>query len=128
MRIKQFDVPVYHGLLVVAQGKNFKKICKKLGVKWRDVELNPMAGAVMLSVEEEGIIDYFMIFRPDVDWREVAHESLHFVNQLFADRGVVLDPKNDEPQAYMLGWAVARCSETLNKVKKPLIVHNYEVK
>lgn len=128
MIIKQFHIPIYHGLLVIAQGDDFEKICKKLKINWEDVQLGETAGAATILVEEDGAIDFFMIFRKEVDWREIAHESLHFVNNLFDSRGVKLDPKNDEPQAYMLGWVLTRCSETLRKIKKPLAVHNYELK
>lgn len=128
MRIKQFHIPVYHGSLIVAQGNDFEAICKKLDVNWDDVQLGETTGAATITVEEDGILDFFMLFRMGADWREVAHESLHFVNRLFANRGVILDPENDEPQAYMLGWALSRCSETLYRIEKPLILLNYEVK
>jgi len=45
----------------------------------------------------------------------IAHECKHFVNALFMQRGVELDPENDEPECYMLGWAVDQVCKAIEK-------------
>ena len=74
MRFKQFHIPLYHGSLVVAQGKDFKKMCERLEINWDDVDLGETSGAATITVEEDGAVEYFMLFRSEVDWREIAHE------------------------------------------------------
>jgi len=36
----------------------------------------------------------------------VVHEAVHVQNRTYEHAGAKLDTKNDEPQAYMLGWIV----------------------
>lgn len=35
----------------------------------------------------------------------ITHEILHFVNFIFTEIGAKIDQLNDEPQAYLAGWA-----------------------
>jgi len=36
----------------------------------------------------------------------IAHEAIHTKNHIFDSIGITLDPTNDEPEAYFMGWLV----------------------
>ena len=36
----------------------------------------------------------------------IAHEAIHTKNHIFDSIGIILDPTNDEPEAYFMGWLV----------------------
>ncbi len=48
----------------------------------------------------------FLIWSRKRDASVVAHESVHAVNWMLAERGYRFDPDNDEPQAYLVGALV----------------------
>jgi len=43
----------------------------------------------------------------------IAHEAKHLVNNIFIDISHELDPYNDEPECYLLGWIVNRIHEMI---------------
>jgi len=45
----------------------------------------------------------------------IAHESKHILNYIFIDKGIKLDPANDEPECYLLSWIVNRVYEAVKK-------------
>lgn len=48
----------------------------------------------------------------------VSHEALHATNNILTHAGVELDPRNDEPQAYLLSAIVDRVYEIYKTYKK----------
>jgi len=36
----------------------------------------------------------------------IAHEAIHTKNHIFDSIGIILDPTNDEPEAYFMTWLV----------------------
>jgi len=50
-------------------------------------------------------------FEPDT----VAHEAVHIVNHVYHFSGIIHDPKNDEPQAYLTGWVVGEIHRASKK-------------
>jgi hypothetical protein len=48
----------------------------------------------------------------------ISHESVHACNQLFESIGTKLDRKNDEPQAYLVGWFVNQITRNYLKFKE----------
>lgn len=45
----------------------------------------------------------------------VAHEALHISRMILTSRGVVFDPNNDEPYAYMVGWVAGIAYKSIPK-------------
>lgn len=47
----------------------------------------------------------------------ISHEADHLCNQLFKGIGATVDIDNDEPHAYLLGWAVKQITRNYLKLK-----------
>jgi hypothetical protein len=61
--------------------------------------------------------DYYVIVAPDASCGTVAHEAVHLVNRIFADRGQDADCRNDEVFAYHVGWFVRLMSSFICKIR-----------
>jgi len=112
MLSKTITIPLYHGDLIIHQVKDLKEVSDKYGTQ----DLHGFEAASFRNDKKNGYSRYVLAFEETVDPMIIAHECLHFVGQLFADRYMVMDINNDEPQAYLLGWAVKQCHKYL-KIK-----------
>lgn len=111
MRKRKFKIPIYHGCLHVIYSKNIDKLVKKYNL---NEEAEKADAFVFKHPDKE--LHYYAIFRvKDID--TIAHEAVHIVNHIFDDRCISLDLKNDEPQAYLTGWAVRKILKTLKPKK-----------
>ncbi|MEB0264077.1 hypothetical protein [Mucilaginibacter sp. 10I4] len=63
------------------------------------------------------VSQYFMFLPKGVSHSIIAHETVHVINSIFQDRGIVLDTKNDEPQAYLTGWVAKQVYMVMDGVK-----------
>ena len=52
-----------------------------------------------------------------LDSDTVAHEAVHIKNRIFEHAGILHDPKNDEPEAYLLGWIVKQITDATQEYK-----------
>lgn len=114
--VYRFKIPVYFGTFAVVIAKTIKEGGKEIGENIKDGTDDDYA-AITLS---NGLHSYSVIIKEDgLDrFGDIAHECKHFVNFLFIDRGIKLDAENDEPECYMLGWAVDRFHEAIKKHRK----------
>lgn len=113
-RQKKIDIPIYFGTLILVESDNIKKLEKKFEIK----DIKPFDALTFPWVSKKGRTKYYMLFTQSGKTNKViAHECLHTVNQIFKDRGIILDPDNDEPQCYLLGWLVEQCEEFLKPKK-----------
>lgn len=110
-KTKRLIIPIYHGHLKIIQVKELSELNKEY-----DVDLHGLMGAFLCYKDSEGYPYYALAFPEDVNPSVIAHESLHLTNQILDDSGVKLDPDNDEPQCYLLGWIVNECHKVL-KIK-----------
>lgn len=110
-KIKNLKIPIYFGGLKIIQVKELGELNKEY-----DVDLYGLMGAFMYQNDSEGYASYTLAFPEDVTPSVIAHESLHLTNQILNDSGVRLDPDNDEPQCYLIGWIVNECHKFL-KIK-----------
>jgi len=84
-----------------------------LAIKWT----NDMAA----WTEDKFYKDSFLtvIFHASfTDANTVSHEAVHIKNRIFEHAGILHDPKNDEPEAYLLGWIVQKITEAINEYRK----------
>ncbi|WP_447410805.1 hypothetical protein, partial [Clostridium perfringens] len=58
---------------------------------------------------------YVACFRSNPSADIIAHEAVHVVNHVYNDSRMMLDPLNDEPQAYLTGWVVGEMHKFLVK-------------
>lgn len=102
-------IPIYHGTLYVIYTKDLKPIIKKHNLR----EGSEKCDAFVFSVEgKKGGIRYYAVFEKN-DVSVLAHEALHIVNFIFDDKHITPDVKNDEPQAYLIGWVFDKIYKTV---------------
>jgi hypothetical protein len=99
-RSKVIKIPIYYAQLTVILFDKVEDVVKKYKLKTK-IELASY-GALAFRVPD----DYrHYAIALETDWRaNVVHEIIHVINYLYADLGIDLDLKNDEPQAYLAGW------------------------
>jgi hypothetical protein len=116
-----FKIPIYDATVAILFTDDFLLSGREIGVEFA-LDINDSHGLATRRSENK-IADYVVMFKNDrfSCWNTIAHEALHVTNFLFSDRGITIDTKNDEGQAYMLGFIVgeiAKCREVLNKKAK----------
>ena len=112
MKKKTIKVPLYSGNLVIIQAdkkENLNDIKKKYDLK-EDPSNRCKAVAF---VEEKKTTEYTIAFNNITTPSFIAHESLHVLNYIYQDHGIIYDIINDEPAAYLLGWIVKQCHKFL---------------
>lgn len=104
MRKKRIKIPIYGGSLTIIKDANFKAIEKTYN-------LQDLSGydACAFRINKSEYSLAFINTKPKI----IAHECLHFVGYIFEDIGAIMDITNDEPQCYLLEWAVDKCFEFL---------------
>lgn len=95
----KYNIPIYGGELWVVFTDNFKKSLKKLKINIA----SPVdeCDAFACRNTKKGAYCIFILntaIRPDI----ICHEAIHVCNDLFYDRGVTLNIREDEHQAYMV--------------------------
>ena len=129
MRFKQFYIPIYHDYVIIAQGSSIELLINHFEIPLvEDHEWHSVGALTTAILDETGSMYYYILFPSVTTWRDVAHECVHAVNMVFESKGVRLDLKNDEPQAYLMGWMMTRCCETLKNIRKPSVFTDYTVK
>ena len=97
MKQKTIKIPIYFGKLVLIKTKDLSKLNKIYRTDISDKQYD----AVFFKVKEK-----YVIALKNECHSVIAHEVVHFVNSLFNARHIELDKNNDEPQAYLTGWAI----------------------
>lgn len=105
---KTIDIPIYQCKLTIILDKDLSYITKK----YKTIDLSNY-GAVTMRVPNKHS-EYIVAFEYS-EGSIIAHEVVHLVNYIFKDRGVKLDIKNDEPQAYLTGWIFNKIDKFINK-------------
>ena len=101
---KKIDIPLYSGVLILEQHENLKSVKKRYNTK-------SVKGYKAIAFRETSkkYNRYVIGVDESTDASIIAHEALHVTNMILQDSMVYLDPENDEPQAYLLGWIVDKC-------------------
>jgi len=81
--------------------------------KYDTMSMHGFEGCCFRNNDSDGYSRYIMAFLNDTTPKIIAHECLHFVGYLFEDRGINFSTTNDEPQCYLLDWAVGECHKFL---------------
>lgn len=115
LKHKKIVVPIYGGAsnsslnIIIADKKDWDKaltlINKYNSNKDNFFEYDQVKAFCTMS-DKNGINHFWMIFKESkLDMNTIAHEVVHAVNNIYISRGISLDARNDEPQAYLTGWA-----------------------
>jgi hypothetical protein len=112
---KKFNINVdlWRFQVEVVITKNIKKSALKL---YKD-EVEGPAEAYFLPLRciHSGNVTGAIFLQPKAPAAVVAHECLHAVNYILRKRGVKPSFENDEPQAYLLTYLMAKIQKRLKK-------------
>lgn len=130
IKIYEFDPCVYPRLLWVVKGGTLAEISKVLELS--GYEEDESAGAVTLcnvrrkTDENLGALVWFPKASniKNLDW--IAHESTHVAMYMFGETGCIADVENQEPLAYLVGWAFG-CVDKVRKAKGDVVPEGSKV-
>lgn len=106
-------------LTVIFTEKSANKVLKKYGIEVEDHHNKGFGG---LTVPANNNYDYFIIYNMDKDemnlpYSIMVHEAKHVINMICIERGIELDPTNDEFECYFLGNLVNEIALGFQKFK-----------
>jgi hypothetical protein len=115
-QIHRFDPVIYPRKLWIVKGCEKKfindRFVERLGeeIALYDDERNEADCTVICDVilKETEECGYLVYIQSDLSIGQIAHEAVHVAVGLFKDIGAYLDPDNQEPFAYLVGW-IADC-------------------
>jgi hypothetical protein len=111
----KIDIPIYFGYLVIIFTDDVKAVSDKHGL---GLEEQFYPAFVQGNRNKAGVSQYWMVFdKKHIDHTIVAHEVVHCANWIFLDRRITIDPDNDEPYAYLVGWITSRIYKEVYKNK-----------
>ena len=118
MKKKTIKIPIYGGVLKIKIVKNWKKLNKKFNCNYT----NSVDGCAYYTIDKDGVTNFHIEFLGKPSLGVIVHESVHCVNHIFRSRGVKLNVKKDEHQAYFTEWIFEQVSnyieEFINKLEK----------
>ena len=94
------QIPVYSTKLIIIQQKSLNDLVKKHKLS------SDFKKADAITIRDSKKNQYIVAFKKKVDPGLIAHEAKHAVNMMFEDRGIKLDPDNDENEVRFLEWIV----------------------
>ena len=106
MKRKVTKIPVFFGdFIILLDNDNWSNVNEIYShrLNW-DRPADERDEAFVFRDNYNGYSKYIVCFKSKPSNKIIAHEVVHLVNRLFEDRGIVLDVKNDECQAYLTGW------------------------
>lgn len=105
------QIPLYGGEFTIVVAEDFKDVENKY-----DLGSTFGMDAFAFRVHDKtGYCEYVVCFHQDAKVGVIAHECLHMVHQLFADRRIEVSTDNDEPACYLLEWMVNKCNKFLKQ-------------
>ena len=107
MRKTTIEIPIYQCKLTIILDKDLSYVTKK----YKTIDLSDYGAVTMRTPNKHS--EYIIAFEY-IEGSIIAHEIVHLVNYIFKDRGVKLDIKNDESQAYLTGWLFKEIDKFLN--------------
>ena len=114
---------IYPRTLYIVKGDNDK--CIKDNFKARDDnelitdKFQETDGSRTWSVIEKGTGKFgFLVQLKNLDYyNDISHEAVHVAFETFRDIGGIADEDNQEPFAYLVGWATKQLYNALNYKK-----------
>lgn len=110
IKIKEVIIPIYFGTLVIIVTDNWEEV--NTIYDKTDID-GALYEGVFFEVKNK---DEYVVAIKRTDWSVIAHEAVHVVNAIFLNCGVILNRKNDEPQAYLTGWVVNEIDKFLKEL------------
>lgn len=123
-KLHEFELGVYPRRLWVAKGCKDKELsatfCYRDGL---EIEFGVEAGNEpaattypMVMLKENYNYGHLLVINEKIDVGMIAHEAGHITTEIFRELGSYLDPNNQEPFMYLLGY-IANCIDKVVKNK-----------
>lgn len=101
MKTKKLKIPIYGDIWLIVICKDLRKVIKKYNIE------GDVSGMDAFTYSKNGT--HITAFdKRYVTPSTIAHECVHLLNDIYSFNGVQLDPVNDEPQAYLMGWLIGK--------------------
>jgi len=115
MITKKISIPIYFGYLIIVKYEDEEEFGKKYNVDVKNCEAIVLAN----RTNRRGVSEYLVGLNGNYRTKGsvIAHEAVHLCNNIFKDRGLMLDVTNDEAQAYLTGWLFEQIDDFLIKYK-----------
>jgi hypothetical protein len=104
-------IPLYFGRLIISVSKELNKLDTRL-------KGEPNFDALTDTFIKNSLLHVQICLQPDATPSIMAHEAVHAANMIFEHVGVKLNLKNDEPQAYLVGWVVKQLTIAVDRYNK----------
>lgn len=130
MKYKSEPLPLYQGskgskihIIVVGSEAEWDKALLKIQ-KYEETptelfDFHDCAAFAHTTVSKKNGSHFWMMFKKtNIDINTVSHECYHTVSSICISRGMTIDPHNDEPQAYLMGWIMNLTYNFLYNVRK----------
>lgn len=122
---KVIPIPIYRGRFIIILTDDKEELRKKTG--FGDYTLGSFEEYIFahhVFSDYNGWQGYHVVLNPNYEYKDispgvVAHECLHFVLELFKERGIEPDVDNPEPATYLLEWAVEEVHKFMDQKIKP---------
>lgn len=106
--VTSIEIPIYCVDVVFVIAENLDPVDDfyKLGIKedW-GTSVNDCWATTKEGADKNGRTEIYMLFRPvGLEPDTIGHELMHCVSVFARSRGIVMDPYNDEPLAYVQGF------------------------
>ncbi|RIV23617.1 hypothetical protein DYU11_11590 [Fibrisoma montanum] len=92
---------------------------ERLRILVSEVLEKPEYDAYVMFQKDEMVLH----IKPDASIGIIAHETVHIVNHVFKQCGILLDVDNDEPQAYLTGWVANQIYKAIHERKQRQEAH-----
>ncbi len=117
LKYKKEVIPLYAGAskssihVIISDEKDWNKGIELIN-SFNDIydpcfQYNEVA-AFYTTSKKNGVDNFWIQFKATkIPIDTASHEIVHLVNAICKSRCIKLDPDNDEPQAYLTGWATS---------------------
>lgn len=107
--IKTFEIPIYFIDVILVIHDDFELIDKKYKLNLREGfdgdDPNECHALTCIHPKYNEKSEIYVLFKPKwLDIDTLSHEITHIISNISVLKGIVLDPSNDEPLAYLTGY------------------------
>jgi hypothetical protein len=111
--VKTFEIPIYYIDLIMVVHSDMREIDEKYGLGLKNHEgwddPNDCHAFTQTHPVWKGKAEIYVCFKPEaLDHDTIGHELCHIMSQIAIQKGIILDPANDEPIAYLQGYVSAK--------------------
>lgn len=103
MKITTIELPIYN-LDIIVIINDWQEANRKFKLQFREEDYEVCAW----TIYDEPYIDnneiFLLLRQPYLDNETILHELIHVISGICNRRGIVMDPTNDEPLAYLQGY------------------------